>query len=456
MSFTFGFSRATLLLAAAACALWTNPSAAGGSMEVCARYAEDAFYAVDDMKKAGCSGVDRSGGPGRFTVNYNEHFNWCRNESTTKTRASEKKTRDAAKNKCLPTLEELVCADFATKGVEASRQWQVFRCTTEHHPTGRFSYKYSDHYNSCMKSGGVDAADEEEARTKELDACKQADSDSRHKPVTKLGVKRTPVKESVDEDESSEEQLQISDAIEGIADATYTPVSKLKVKRTIEDVADTVAEAPVRSAATELIVVGNRYVEVPAYSDNDEGSRIGDVVKASAAGAVLGTAAVATGVVAAKATDYIYEHRDGIKEAAHDLKEKVKERLQTREVTNLKDKLKDRLESTGGFDRIKDGVGTLKDKVKERLQTREVTNLKLKLKDRVGGLGKAMSGAKEALKSKLKDRSGGDGLLGKAASGFKDKLKSKLTGDRSGGGIGSKMLGAAKSGGGLLRRLAGR
>ena len=49
------------------------------------------------------------------------------------------------------------------------------------------------------------------------------------------------MKESVDEDESSEEQLQISDAIEGIADATYTPVSKLKVKRTIEDVADTVA-----------------------------------------------------------------------------------------------------------------------------------------------------------------------------------------------------------------------
>jgi hypothetical protein len=176
---------------------------------------------------------------------------------------------------------------------------------------------------------------------------------------------------------------------------------------------------------------------VPAYSNNDDDSRIGDVVQAGAAAAVVGTAAVATGVVAAKAVDYVDEHRYEIKEAAYD----------------LKDKLKDRLEgSGGGFDRVKDGVGALKDKVKERLETRSVTQLKDKLKDRAGGITKAMSGAKEALKSKLKDRSG-DGLLSKAASGFKEKVKYKLSGGGGGGGL---MKGMAKASGGLLRRLAGR
>jgi nucleotide-binding universal stress UspA family protein len=260
MSFNFGFSRTTIFLAAAACAsaLSTNPSAAGGSMEVCARYADDAFYAVDDMKRAGCSEVDRSGGPGRFTVNYNQHFNWCRNESTEQTRASEKKARDKAKNKCLPTLEELVCADFATKGVEASRQWQINYCTTEHHPTGRFSYKYNDHYNSCMKTGGLNADDEDKARNDELEACKKRRAENRFRPVTKLGVKRsTPKQESAEDEEVSEEPLQVSDAVEGLEEP-YTPVRKQKAKRAMEDFADAVVEAPVRSAATEMIVVGNR------------------------------------------------------------------------------------------------------------------------------------------------------------------------------------------------------
>jgi hypothetical protein len=434
MSFTFGFSRTTLLMAAATCALWTSPSAAGGSREVCTRYAEDAFYAVDDMKKAGCDGVDRSGGPGRFTVNYNEHFNWCRNESTEESRDFEKKARDDVKGRCMRRkLKEKVCQQYASDAVEMSRQYQINRCTEEHHPEGRFDWRYQAHYNWCyhaQKGAGL-IYDEEEARADDLKACKQRNAEN------KRGFKRTKVEnQSAPDEEGSEEPLQVSDAIDTVADERYTPVSKLKVKRTMEDLADTVVEAPVRTAATEMIVIGNRYVEVPAYSNNDDDSRIGDVVKAGAAAAVVGTAAVATGVVAAKAVDYVDEHRSEIKEAAYD----------------LKDKLKDRLEGSGGFDRVKDGVGALKDKVKERLETRSVTQLKDKLKDRAGGITKAMSGAKEALKSKLKDRSG-DGLLSKAASGFKEKVKYKLSGGGGGGGL---MKGMAKASGGLLRRLAGR
>ena len=69
-----------------------------------------------------------------------------------------------------------------------------------------------------------------------------------------------------------------------------------------------------------------------------------------------------------------------------------------------------------------------------------------------GGITKAMSGAKEALKYKLKERAaGGGGLVSKAASGFKEKVKSRLTG--GGGGL---MKGMAKAGGGVLRGLLRR
>ena len=353
------------------------------------------------MKKAGCDGVDRSGGPGRFTVNYTEHFNWCRNESTEKTRESEKKARESVKSKCLKRkLEELVCADYAKTAVEASNQYQINRCTTEHHPTGRFSYKYNDHYNWCLYSqhGAGAIYSEADAREEELDACKQRNAESRFTPVKTLGVKRTVEDQSAEDDDSTK-----------------------------------IVEAPARKHRTQLIVVGNRYVEVPAFDDDpyasEEGSRVGSVVKAGAAAVVVGTAAVATGVVAAKAVDYLDEHRDGIKEAAYGVKEK----------------LKDRFEGGGGFDKIKNGTEALKDKVKEGLETRRVTQIKDKLKDGASGLG-------EKIKDRLTpSRSGG---VSKVASGLKEKFKSRLSG--GGGGLGSKMKGVAKAGGGLLRRLAGR
>jgi predicted Rdx family selenoprotein len=239
----------------------------------------------------------------------------------------------------------------------------------------------------------VNAADEDEARTKELDACKQADSDSRHKKVTKLGVKRTVEDQSANEDDPSDETF----------------------------------DAPAPKHRTQRIVVGNRYVEVPAFDEDtdDEGSRVGSVVKAGAAAVVVGTAAVATGVVAAKAIDYVEDHKGGISDAAHDLKDKIRDRLTpsrsgelSQAASGLKDKIKDRLGDGGGFNKVATG---LKDKIKDRLTP---------------------------------SRSGG---LSKAASGLKEKFKSRLTGGGGdGGGIASKMKGVAKAGGGLLRRLAGR
>jgi hypothetical protein len=396
MSFTFAISRTrALILSIAACALTAGHCAAGPhpSAAACGKYADKAWYSVQDMKKSGCAETGDMG-PGRFSQSLKEHRAWCTNFATPETMAFEEQQRESVRSACMYNkLKEMVCQKYATDAVQMSNQYQINRCTTEHHPVGRFDYRYNAHYNWCMYTADFandEPNREEAARTSELELCKQRDAENRFTPVKKLKVKRTVEDQSADEDDSSEE----------------------------------IVEAPPHKHRTQLIVVGNRYVEVPAFDEEpeatEEGSRVGSVVKAGAAAVVVGTAAVATGVVAAKAVDYIDEHRDGLEEAAHD----------------FKDKIKDRFEGSGGFDKVKNGAEALKDKVKERLETHSVTEFKEKLKDRL-----------------TPSRSGG---LSKVASGLKEKVKSRLTGGGGGEGIGSKMKSVAKAGGGLLRRLAGR
>jgi hypothetical protein len=211
----------------------------------------------------------------------------------------------------------------------------------------------------------------------------------------------------------------------------YTPEAE-------EDTAEVIDIGP--SPRTEKIVVGNRYVEVPAYSE-DAGIDAGRVIKAGAAAAVVGTAAVATGVVAAKVLDYAEENKGAITKGASGA------------AAALKQRLKDRL-SSGGFDTVTNNV---KDKIKDSVTGNGMSKaasgaaeaLKEKLKNRLasgGGVTKAMSGATQALKYKLKERAASGGLVRKAASGFKEKVKTKLTG----GGL---MKGMAKASGGLMRGL---
>ncbi len=511
MSFTFGISRAgTLLLAAAASAGWVDVSAAGGSQQVCADYAKEAFYTIDDMKQISCGEVDRSGAPGRFTVNYNEHYNWCRqhstpqarafetkarndaksaclakpknkaqqakkdmckaysdkaleesnemreakceevgsmwntryslasnhhrdwcmNESTPQTLKFERETRTAARNACMDRkMREVFCQKYATDAVQMSNEYQINRCTTEHHPTGRFDYRYQKHYNWCYTASTYTLVfSEEDARKAELQSCKERNEASKQKPITKQKFQSVAADESADTDSSEEPALQVSDAVNPVdPDASYTPIKKLKIKPPVEeDTADIIDVGPAPMPRTEKIVVGNRYVEVPAYSE-EAGIDTGRVIKTGAAAVVVGTAAVATGAVAAKAIDHAADYEGGgINKAMSGAAEAVK------------DKLENRVASGGGMTKAMSGAAeAAKEKIKDRVASG-------------GGITKAMSGAKEALKSKLKDRSG-DGLVSKAASGFKEKVKYKLSG--GGGGL---MKGMAKASGGLLRRLAGR
>ena len=513
MSFTFGISRnSTLLLAAVACALSANVCAAGGSLEECADYAEKAFFTVDDMKQISCGEEDRSGGPGRFTVAYDEHFDWCRqhstpqarafetqarkdakkacfarpeskarkaklemcktysnkaldesnemaelkceergsmwntryslasnhhrdwcmNESTPQTLKFERETRTAAANACRERkTREVLCQQYATDAVQMSNAYQISRCTTEHHPTGRFDYRFQQHYNWCRNTANSYEliASEEDARKVELYACKQRNASQKRTPGKS---KSASVQQSADTDQSSEEAaLEVSHTVDP----------------TVEDgsviIVDTDEPAP--KQRTQVIVIGNRYAEVPAFDEpQDEGSGLGKVVKAGAAAVVVGTAAAATGVVAAKVLDYADDYKGGINKSMSGAAEALKEKLK---------------DSGGGFYKVADG---LKEKIKDGFQGGGINKsmsgaaaaLKEKLKDRVaggGGITKAMSGAKEALKYKLKECVAGGGLVSKAASGFKEKVKSRLTG--GGGGL---MKGMAKASGGVLRGLLRR
>ena len=87
MSFTFGISKtSTLVLAALACALTANHCAAGPhpSAAACGKYADKAWYSVQDMKKSGCAETGDMG-PGRFSQSLKEHRDWCTNAATPET-----------------------------------------------------------------------------------------------------------------------------------------------------------------------------------------------------------------------------------------------------------------------------------------------------------------------------------------------------------------------------------
>ena len=523
MSFTFGISRTkAFLLAALACALSANVCAAGGSEQVCADYAEEAFYTVDDMKQVSCGEVDRSGAPGRFTVSYSQHFNWCRQHSTPQARAFETKARNDAKSACLARpknraqkakkdmckaysdkaleesnemaelkceersgmwntryslasnhhrdwcmnestpqtlkferetrtaaanacrerkMREVVCQKYATDAVQMSNAYQISRCTTEHHPTGRFDYRFQQHYNWCRNTANSYELifSEEDARKVELYACKQRNAEKAKKSTPSNKFKTASVQQSADVDESSEEAaLQVSAAVDpAVEDGSVIIVD---------------TDEPAPKQRTQVIVIGNRYAEVPAFDEPaDEGSRVGRVVKAGAAAVVVGTAAVATGAAAARFSTTPTTIRaaqqalvrccrspEGVAQGSP--RRRRIDKSASGAVEAMKEKIKDGFQG-GGINKSMSGAAAA---------------LKEKLKDRVasgGGITKAMSGAKEALKYKLKERVAGGGLVSKAASGFKEKVKSRLTGGGGGGGL---MKGMAKASGGVLRGLLRR
>ena len=178
MSFTL---TNTVLLAALACALSANVCAAGGSMEECADYAEKAFFTVDDMKRIKCGEVDRSGGPGRFTVNYDEHFDWCRRYSTPQARASETQARNDAKNACSAKPESKaqkarndMCKRYSDNALRVSSDMKELKCEEIGSMWDtRYSLASNHHRDWCLNESTPQTLQfEKETRTAAANACK--------------------------------------------------------------------------------------------------------------------------------------------------------------------------------------------------------------------------------------------------------------------------------------------
>jgi len=169
MSFIFGTSRAdTLLLALAAsivgCALG-GYAHAGGTKEVCKKYANEAFYTVEAMMQNECAEVDRSGGPGMFSINYREHFNWCRNESTPQWLASETRARNAAKAACLarpPNVplqqKKAMCKAYSDQALSDSDEMREAGCEEARQMWNtRYSLASNHHRDWCMNEATPEA-----------------------------------------------------------------------------------------------------------------------------------------------------------------------------------------------------------------------------------------------------------------------------------------------------------
>ena len=151
MSFTFGSSRTkTLFFVTIICTLGANVCAAAPRLSpACETYADKAWYDVQDMKAGKCDEVGGMG-PGRFSQSIQHHRDWCAT-ATPQAMRFEQNEREGAKLRCSARiLREEVCRQYADRATKMSNAYKISRCTTEHHPTGRFDYRFQQHYNWCM------------------------------------------------------------------------------------------------------------------------------------------------------------------------------------------------------------------------------------------------------------------------------------------------------------------
>lgn len=391
-------------------------------VDYCNKYATTAMYAVNESNAKKCGHT----GP-RWGNSYTGHFNWCMNEPNRVQTGRETRWRREAITQCN------MCDKLRSSDQAFQREYDNNRCESVLPQSKRGVDGYTNsHFNACTRGLVTQTMVDniKSAQQTALNSCKNINANqgklgSTFLKLKKTGFSKTVAKKTLKPLASTGKRPQQPDK--------NIELTSAKIDSTVDDgsvvVVDTDAPeaiaAPAPKRRTQVIVIGNRYAEVPAFDEPaEEGGRAGDLVKAGAAAVVVGTAAVATGAVAAKALDYAADYKGGISKAGSGA------------AGALKQKLKDRLDGGGITKAASGALEAMKKKVKDRAASG-------------GGVSKAVAGAKEALKYKLQERAASGGLVSKAASGFKEKVKSKLTG----GGL---MKGVAKAGGGLLRRLARR
>ena len=300
----------------------------------CTDYATLAQYAVNDNKYYKCGNTGPAWGD-----TYSGHFNWCMGQGDFIQTGRETKKRRIAITQCH------MCEGLRNSDKAFDREYNKNNCEATLPPAMQNLDGFSNsHFSACTRGlinqTGVNNI--KAAQQKTLQSCKTRIANGAGEPRKKFGLTWSI-------SDGSTTVTKTPDSVTKTTNAAPKPITKTgkarlkspdqnieltsaKIDPTVEDgsviIVDTDEPAP--KQRTQVIVIGNRYAEVPAFDEpQDQGSGLGKVVKAGATAVVVGTAAVATGVVAAKVLDYADDYKGGINKsmsgAAEALKEKLKD-----------------------------------------------------------------------------------------------------------------------------------
>jgi hypothetical protein len=145
----------------------TIPAARAADANTCKGYAQ---HAVDIAKQAPGVKCPIGASTGRWSVVFNDHFNWCLTVRNS-TLDSENVERDKLIGAC--TRDNATCNDYANHAVQANSRIQGLQCAEKNAPAGRWSADFQGHYHWCRtaitKSSRL--KDETDARDKVITRC---------------------------------------------------------------------------------------------------------------------------------------------------------------------------------------------------------------------------------------------------------------------------------------------
>ncbi len=224
MSFTCGFSRAGTLALLSSPATLTAASAyaARPSSAACGAYARQGLVHRAGHEEIRMLPSRRHGPWALFSIAATAPQTGARNACDA---ANDGIRAGAARERPRASLHERKTARDGLRAVRdrcgrrCPTQYQINRCTTEHHPTGRFDYRFQHHYNWCRIHGARRGRSLQRGRRPRDSSslqvsARQRNAQERFTPSQEAQGKADSRPESAPDDESSEEPLQVSEAVD--------------------------------------------------------------------------------------------------------------------------------------------------------------------------------------------------------------------------------------------------
>lgn len=137
------------------------PAAADPDLN-CAAYANAAVAQANHLKSLGCNYQG-----GRWSADYDGHFNWCRTEGVSIMDVS---TEDQRRKAGLKTCQARTarCDTYAREAVQGAAQNVTSNCK---YTGSRWSADYAGHKTWCMAASETSVKKEEDVRGKGLSEC---------------------------------------------------------------------------------------------------------------------------------------------------------------------------------------------------------------------------------------------------------------------------------------------